>query len=86
LPESLDSQALAVIEKRRCTTMRKPLALILTIFVGALAIGCEGDVKPKTPAVPKSDLGSPGGPKADGTKPDGTKAAPETTPPTKAAK
>ncbi len=55
-------------------TMRKPLALALTICVGALAIGCE-DSKP-APAVPKTDLGAPA--KTDGAK---TTPSPTTTAP-----
>jgi hypothetical protein len=70
--------------------MRKSLALILTVCLGALAVGCEPEVKPTKPAVPQSDLGSPAGKgdgaKADGTKDDGTKSPAATTPPAKATK
>jgi hypothetical protein len=38
--------------------MRKPLALILSICVGALAVGCEQESKP-APKVPQADLGAP---------------------------
>ena len=62
--------------------MRKPLALVLTLSVGAWAVGCEGE-KPATPKVPTSDLGAPA--KSDSAKSDsaktGTTPAPKTTPP-----
>jgi hypothetical protein len=63
--------------------MRKPLALVLTLCVGAWAVGCEGD-KPAPPKVPTSDLGAPAKPdsaKSDSAKP--TAPAPTTTSPDK---
>ncbi len=57
--------------------MRKTLALALTICLGALAVGCGDTEKPKPPAVPKSDLGSPAKP-GDAAKP---ATPPTTTPP-----
>jgi hypothetical protein len=68
--------------------MRKPLAIVLTLCVGALSVGCEPATKPVEPKVPKSDLGAPAksdGAKSDATKPDATKTtpAPPTTTPAK---
>jgi hypothetical protein len=57
--------------------MRKPLAFVLTLCLGALAVGCEGD-KPAPTKVPTSDLGAPAKPgdtKPAPTKPDDTKTA-----------
>ena len=56
--------------------MRKPLALVLTICVGALTVGCEEAKKPET-KVPTSDLGKAGTP------PKETTTSPPTTPPAK---
>jgi hypothetical protein len=55
--------------------MRKPLALILTVCVGALAVGCEPEKKPEPTKVPQGDLGAP----AKST----TASPPSTTPPAK---
>jgi|HubBroStandDraft_2_1064218.scaffolds.fasta_scaffold1457968_2 hypothetical protein len=59
--------------------MRKPLALVLTICVGALAVGCEEAKKPET-KVPTSDLGKAGTPPKET-----TTSPPTTTPPAKKA-
>jgi hypothetical protein len=59
--------------------MRKPLAIVLTLCVGALSVGCDPATKPAEPKVPKSDLGVPA--KSDGTKT--TPAPAPTTPPAK---
>jgi hypothetical protein len=54
--------------------MQKTLALVLTVCVGALAVGCEPEKKP-APNVPKSDLGAPAG-KGDSAKPAPTSTTP----------
>jgi hypothetical protein len=59
--------------------MRKPLALVLTICVGALTVGCEEAKKPET-KVPTSDLGKAGTPPKET-----TTSPPTTTPPAKKA-
>jgi hypothetical protein len=60
--------------------MRKALALLVTVCVGGLAVGCDPATPPKPAEVPKSDLGAPAG-KPDGAKPGSPTTAPETTPP-----
>jgi hypothetical protein len=59
------------------TIMRKSLAAVLMICVGALAVGCEPATKPAPTKVPTSDLGAPGKPDAPKTTP---APAPTTTP------
>ena len=57
--------------------MRKPLAIVLTLCMGALSVGCDPATKPAEPKVPKSALGAPA-------KPDGTNKPPPPAPTTPA--